>query len=159
MSSTYDFAMRESISTSGFSELPISEFAFPGPLRDRLIRAILDGRKVTTTSLVLEYEVEREPIPREGQVSMVVDSNSQPVCVIETVEVRIVPLGQVDYGHVVDEGEGHASVADWRAGHEGFWRGQEMIESLKNSTLVLDDATLVVLERFRVVERLRTTAE
>ena len=150
--------MNETISTDNFSELPISEFAFPGPLRDRLISAILDGRKVTTTSLALEYEIEREPLPCEGQRSGVVDSNNQPVCVIETVKVLIVPLGEVGYGHVVDEGEGHATVSDWRAGHENFWGSQEMIESLGDSTFILDDATLVVLERFRLIERLRSTA-
>jgi uncharacterized protein YhfF len=142
------------ISNDNFSELPISEFVFPGPLRDRLISAILDGRKVTTTSLALEYEIEREPLPSEGQRSVVVDSNNQPVCVIETAEVLIVPLGEVGYEHVVDEGEGYATVSDWRAAHENFWRSKEMTASLGDSTFILDDATLVVLERFRVIERL-----
>jgi len=89
---------------------------------------------------------------------MVLDSDNQPVCVIETVEVRIVPLGEVDFGHVADEGEGHTTVSHWRKGHENFWRGEEMAASLGDSALILDDATLVVLERFRVVERLRSTA-
>lgn len=147
--------MDETISTDSYSELPVSEFAFPGPLRDRLVNAILDGRKVTTTSLVLEYEILSEPLPCEGQRSMVVDSINQPVCVIETVEVRVVPLGEVSIGHVKDEGEGHSTLSDWRAAHEAFWSSQQMIESLGGLTLSLDDATLVVLERFRVTERLR----
>lgn len=113
---------------------------------------------MTTTSLALEYEIEREPLPCEGQRSVVVDSNNQPLCVIETVKVLIVPLGEVGYGHVVDEGEGHATVSDWGAGHENFGGSQEMIESLGDSTFIFDDATLVVLERFRVIERLRSTA-
>jgi hypothetical protein len=29
-----------------------AEFVFPGPLRDRLVAAILDGSKTTTTGLV-----------------------------------------------------------------------------------------------------------
>jgi len=151
--------VNETISTDNFSELPISEFAFPGHLRDRLIGAILDGRKVTTTSLALEYEIEREPLPCEGQRSVVVDSNNHPVCVIETVEVRVVPLSEVGYEHVADEGEGHATVSEWRAGHENFWRSKEMTDSLGDSTFALDDTTLVVLERFRVIERLRSTAK
>jgi len=113
---------------------------------------------VTTTSLALEYENEHEPLPCEAQRSVVVDSNNQPVCVIETVEVLIVPLAEVGYEHVLDEGEGHATVADWREGHERFWRSKEMTDSLGETTLVLEDATLVVLERFRVIERLHSTA-
>ena len=31
-------------------ELPIFEFAFPGPLRDQLVAAVLDGSKTTTTA-------------------------------------------------------------------------------------------------------------
>lgn len=150
--------MNETRSSDDSSELPRSEFAFPGPLRVRLVDAILDGRKTTTTSLAQEYEIGQETLPRSGQRSVVVDSNNQPVCVIETMEVRIVPLGEVDFRHVVDEGEGHATVADWRKGHEDFWRSDEMRESLEGSALTLDDETRVVLEHFRVVERLHSTA-
>jgi len=37
-------------------DLPIVEFAFPGPLRDQLVAAILAGEKTTTTSLVADYD-------------------------------------------------------------------------------------------------------
>ncbi|HUX03875.1 MAG TPA: ASCH domain-containing protein [Acidimicrobiales bacterium] len=150
--------MNDIVFSDSSSELPRSEFAFPGPLRDRLIGAILDGRKVTTTSLAVEYDIEHETLPCVGQRSIVVDSNNQPVCVIETVEVLIVPLGEVGYQHVVDEGEGHATVSEWRRGHENFWRSKEMVASLGDAAPALDNSTLVVLERFRVVERLRSTA-
>lgn len=151
--------MNEDLSADDFSELPRSEFAFPGSLRDRLVSAILDGRKVTTTSLALEYEMKHETLPCVGQRSIVVDSLDQPVCVIETVDVLIVPLGEVGYQHVIDEGEGHATVSEWRKGHENFWRSEEMRFSLGGAAPILDDSTLVVLERFRVVERLRSTTK
>ena len=138
--------------TDDRAKLPTAAFAFPGPLRDRLVRAILDGQKVTTTSLALEYEVEGAPLPRVGGRSVVVDSNERPVCVIETVEVRVVALGDVGYDDVVGEGEGYASVAEWRTSHEDFWGGPEMLESLRGRALVLDDATPVVVERFRVID-------
>ena len=150
--------MNEINPTDSYRELPISQFAFPGPLRDRLVTAILEGRKMTTTSLVLEYEIERESLPHEGQISVVVDSNDEPVCVIETVEVRVVPLGQVNYEHVVDEGEGHATISEWRAAHESFWQSEEMTNSLGDSNLFLDDTTRVVLERFRLIKRFRSSA-
>lgn len=47
-------------------DLPIAEFAFPGPLRDQLVAAILDGTKTTTTGLVADYEHENEPLPGPG---------------------------------------------------------------------------------------------
>ncbi len=100
----------------------------------------------------------RETLPYRGQRSVVVDSDNQPVCVIETEDVKIVPLGGVDFAHVEDEGEGHATMSQWRTGHENFWRSKEMTDSLGGTAVDLDDATPVVVERFRLVERLRSSA-
>ena len=47
------------------ADLPRNEFAFPGPLRDKLVAAILDGSKTATTGLLIDYEHEGEPLPRE----------------------------------------------------------------------------------------------
>ena len=61
------------------------------------------------------------------------------------------------------EGEGYTTIADWRAGHEEFWHSAELRKALEDPTFTVDDSTLVVLERFRVVppedaERLRQGA-
>ncbi|GAA5768142.1 hypothetical protein Aros01_04650 [Streptosporangium roseum] len=138
------------------ASLPKAEFAFPGPLRDALVAAILDGRKTATTGLTAEYEHEGEPLPEIGERSVVVDSADRPVAVIEVTSVRVVSLGEVDTAHAVDEGEGHTTVAQWRAAHEQFWHGQEMRSALGDATFTVDDTTPVVLERFRVTIDLRT---
>ncbi|BBB02070.1 hypothetical protein RVR_9779 [Actinacidiphila reveromycinica] len=135
--------------------LPRTEFAFPGPLRDKLVAAVLDGTKTATTGLVADYEHEGEALPRVGDRSAVVDSDDRPVAVIEVTDVRVVPLGEVDLAHALDEGEGDDSVASWRAGHERFWHGPEVREALGDPGFTVDDATRVVLERFRVVRDLR----
>ncbi|WP_432080241.1 ASCH domain-containing protein [Streptomyces sp. WAC 04229] len=131
--------------------LPKVEFAFPGPLRDQLVAAVLDGSKTSTTGLLLDYEHEDEPLPRAGDRGVLVDSYERPVAVVEVTEVRVVPLGEVDLAHAVDEGEGYTSVAEWRAGHEGFWHGAEMRAALDDPEFTVDDTTPAVLERFRVV--------
>ncbi|GHC23550.1 ASCH domain-containing protein [Streptomyces anthocyanicus] len=135
----------------GLGSLPRAEFGFPGPLRDRLVAAVLDGSKTSTTGLVADYEHEGEPLPEAGRREVVVDSRERPVAVIEVTEVRVVPLAEVDLAHAVDEGEGDTSVAGWRAGHERFWHGAEMRAALGDPGFTVDDATPVVLERFRVV--------
>lgn len=135
------------------SELPKAEFAFPGPLRDRLVAAILSGAKTTTTGLLAGYEREGEPLPVVGSRSVVVDSADRPVAVIELTEVRVLRLGDVDLAHARDEGEGFETVADWRAGHEQFWHGAEFREYLGDPDFTVDDDTLAVTERFRVIER------
>jgi len=133
-------------------DLPIAEFAFPGPLRDQLVAAILDGSKTTTTGLMADYEHEREPLPQPGQREAVVDSAGNRVAVIEITAVRVVRLGDVDLEHALGEGEGYGSVAQWRAGHERFWHSAEMREALDDPDFAVSDDTLVVAERFRLTE-------
>jgi uncharacterized protein YhfF len=131
--------------------LPIAEFAFPGPLRDRLVAAILSGAKTATTGLLADYRISGDPLPRPGERAALVDSAGARVAVLETTDVRVVPLGEVDAAHARDEGEGHATVAAWRTAHEGFWHGAEMRAALGDPAFTVDDATEVVCERFRVV--------
>ncbi|KAA6212587.1 ASCH domain-containing protein [Streptomyces albofaciens JCM 4342] len=135
-------------------QLPAFEFAFPGPLRDRLVAAVLSGAKTTTTGLLADYEHEGDPLPQAGERYQVPDSDGRPVAVIEVTEVRVLRLADVDLRHAVDEGEGHRTLADWRADHETFWHGPDMREALGDPEFRVDDDTLVVTERFRVVERL-----
>jgi uncharacterized protein YhfF len=132
-------------------DLPLAEFAFPGPLRDRLVAAVLSGVKTSTSGLVLAYERENEPLPTVGQLSAVVDSAGRRVAVIELTEVRVVRLADVDLRHALDEGEGDQSVAQWRAGHERFWHSAEVRAELGDPGFTVNDDTLVLAERFRLV--------
>ncbi|MCW3839103.1 ASCH domain-containing protein [Micromonospora yasonensis] len=132
-------------------DLPRAEFAFPGPLRDKLVAAILSGAKTTTSALLVGYECANEPLPEVGERSAVVDSEDRRVAVIELTEVRVVRLADVDLQHALDEGEGDKSVAQWRAGHEAFWHSAEVRAELGDPDFIVDDETLVVLERFRLV--------
>ncbi|WP_406492952.1 ASCH domain-containing protein [Streptomyces sp. NBC_00846] len=139
---------------------PLKPFllAFPGPLRDRLVAAVLAGAKVSTTGLLAEYEAEREELPPVGERSALIDSDGRELAVLEVTEVRVLRLGDVDLQHAIDEGEGDRSVAEWRAGHEKFWHGKEMREALGDPEFTVDDDTMVVAERFRVVELLDPVA-
>jgi len=132
-------------------DLPPAEFAFPGPLRDRLVAAILSGAKTSTSALVLAYERENEPLPSVGQLEAVVDSGDRRVAAIEMTEVRVVRLADVDLQHVLDEGEGDESVAQWRAGHESFWHSAEARAELGDPSFTVNDDTLVLAQRFRLV--------
>lgn len=132
--------------------------AFPGPLRDQLVGAVLAGAKVSTTGLLAEYEAEKEEPPPVGERSALIDSDGREIAVVEVTEVRILRLGDIGLQHAIDEGEGYTSVADWRAAHERFWHGEEMREALGDPEFTVDDETLVVAERFRVVEPLDPVA-
>lgn len=129
--------------------------AFPGPLRDQLVAAVLSGEKVATTGLLAEWQVENEELPEVGERSALIDSDGREVAVVEITEVEVLPLGAADLRLALDEGEGFLSVAQWREAHERFWHGEEMREALGAPGFVVDDSTLVVVERFRVVESIQ----
>ncbi|MBT2585657.1 ASCH domain-containing protein [Arthrobacter sp. ISL-95] len=130
--------------------LPVEEYGFPGPLRDALVGAILDGRKTCTTSLVVQYELEDEPLPVVGQRGVVVDSSGLPVCITKVTEARVVPVGAVDAAHAIDEGEGCQAVSDWRAGHEEVWHSPDFRTAMRDPTFTVSDSTEAVLARFCV---------
>ncbi len=137
---------------------PIAEFGFPGPLRDRLVGAIVDGSKTTTTSLALEYEPDGESLPTLGLQQYVIDSAGRPAAIIRTVEVRRVPLGAVPWEHMDAEGEGFSTPEQWRAAHEDFWHSAEFRDDVGNPDFVVGDDTEVVLEHF-VVEQVTPSSK
>ncbi|MFJ9683129.1 ASCH domain-containing protein [Streptomyces sp. NPDC101194] len=135
----------------GHDDLPSLELAFPGPERDRGVEAILSGRKTALTGLLEIFEHAGEAIPQAGQRFSVLDSRGCPAVTIELVDVRVVPMKEIDDDFARAEGRGYGDVAQWREAHEEFFRSDGVSEFL-GGTPVIDDETLVVAERFRVVE-------
>src|SRR3954451_9813381 len=129
-------------------------FAFPGPERDRLVNAVLNGEKTATSSLLAEWLLDDQELPAVGDRREVLDSSDNPVGVIETTAVEVIRLGGVDVALAHEEGEGFEGVADWRRAHERFWT-KEVIPRLppRMAGPLNDDAKIVVV-RFRLVNRL-----
>ena len=137
----------------GDGDLPHAEFGFPGPLRDRLVAAILAGVKTATAGLLEEYRREGERLPVVGERTLVVDSDGRGVAVIETTGVEVRRMGDVDLAFAVDEGEGFDTVDAWYDAHARFFASPPMVEALGDPPVEIDEDTLVVCERFRLVER------
>lgn len=113
-------------------------------LRQKLVAAVLRGEKTATAGLRADYAPHTdEPLPGVGDRCTLLGVDDEPVAVVETTEVRVVCAADVDLSFALDEGEGFETVADWRRTHEEFWADQ-----------AIRDDTLIVAERFRVVERL-----
>jgi hypothetical protein len=86
-----------------------------------------------------------------------VDSAGRGVAVIETTEVEVKRMGEVDVALAQDEGEGFETVEEWREAHVRFFTSPEMVAALGRPAVAIDDDTLVVCSRFRVVELIRPT--
>jgi uncharacterized protein YhfF len=107
---------------------------------------VVAGIKRATASIVLEYEKEGEAVPPVGDISMILDGDKNPLCIIETTEITIAPLNSVDERFAWDEGEGDRSVEWWLAAHRRFFKrfcdanGLEFSEEMET-----------VFERFKVI--------
>jgi uncharacterized protein YhfF len=133
-------------------EQRICEFGFPGPLRDRLVQAVLSGTKTATSSLLADWERDGEQPPASGELQTVIDSAGIPVAIIEIVGCEVVALGAVDDRVARAEGESYQTAAGWRSEHERFWR-EEVFPELEGDVPLLDDSTPVVVEWFRLRQR------
>lgn len=134
-----------------------AEFGFPGTaLRRELVDAILRGEKTATAGLLVDLEREGEALATPGERQVVVDVDDRAVAVIELTEVTVRRMSDVDLPFAKDEGEGFETVAAWRDAHERFFGSylDEIRIGLSDPAWQLTDDTLVVCERFRVVERL-----
>lgn len=136
--------------------MPTTAFAFPGKLRDDLTALVLAGTKQATAALVADFILDGDLIPRPGDRQVVIDSDLQPVAVIETTRCEITTLGRVTDEFARAEGEGFVDSSDWRRAHEQYWNAyiDELRRGLGDPGFHLQDSTPVVCEWFRLVERL-----
>lgn len=115
-------------------------------LANNLAALVLSGVKCATAGAVWSYEAEgkRLPVPRDQ--SIVTNWAGDPLCVIETIRVDIVPFNQVSAEFAAVEGEGDGSLAYWMEAHRRYFMrecdraGREFSEDM-----------LVACERFKLV--------
>nr|WP_281044488.1 ASCH domain-containing protein [Sanguibacter keddieii] len=111
---------------------------------DRLLELVLAGTKTATSSALSEYDDEDAPLPKAGDLSIVVDGAGHPKALIRTTEVEVVPFGEVSEELAAAEGEGDRTLASWRADHAEFFRRVLGIETVPEDFMV-------VTERFELL--------
>ena len=128
----------------------VTAFAFGDSpeLADELGALVTSGRKRATASLPIQFEAEGTSLPAAGEVSIVTRADGTPLAIIETTDIRRVPFGDVDAEFAAAEGEGDGSLAYWRRAHTAFFG--RVLARLGGR---LDDRSLVVCERFRLLCR------
>lgn len=137
-----------------YSLLPREFFGSPGSERDRLVGLIVDGVKTGTASLHAEYVLNDEPLPMVGAEGLVIDSLVRAAAVIRTTGVRVCRFDDVDSEHAAAEG---VSLEEWRRVHREVFSGRYYAE-LFGAPFVADGETLVVLQRFEVVQVMPASA-
>ena len=137
--------------TDSEAELPALELVPPGPLRERLVDAVLRGVKTVTSRLLVMDERDATVWESPGTRLRLVDSEGTAVAVVEIEEIRILRLGDVGDDVAVREGDWFPDAAAWRVAHERYWTGQ--LESLRafldDPEWRFDATTPVVVRYFR----------
>ena len=116
-----------------------------------LAALVLAGAKRATASLVWSFEKDGRSPPKPGALSIVTYWDGSPACVIETLEVEVLPFDQVGAAFAASEGEGDGSLAYWRRVHWAYF-GRECARIGREPTLDMP----VACERFRVLYRGKT---
>ena len=88
---------------------------------DYLAELVLMGQKTATSSAFDLYAVGNEPLPKENELSVILDSKENAICIIETTKVEVIPFKEVSEDHAYKEGEGDRRLTYWRELHENLF--------------------------------------
>lgn len=148
--SVEDYWDRFVIYNDEYEEARHSAWAFGGGpgAEDRLLALVLAKLKTATSGLYDCYVADGEPIPAEGDCSIILNSDGAPECIIVTRKVTILPYDQVDAEFAEKEGEGDQSLKYWRRVHEKFFT-----EECARCGLEFSTDMKVVCEEFEMVFR------
>ena len=111
-----------------------------------LAELVMIGRKTATASLKTVNEIEPEKAPIDGGYSVVTSFESEPLCVLQTTEIRHLPFKEVDAEFAFDEGEGDRTLEDWRQAHRDYFSREAPRYGLE-----FDEISIVCCERFRLL--------
>jgi uncharacterized protein YhfF len=90
-------------------------------LSNALILLIAGGIKRATCSLLWSWEFEGDPLPKVGDIEIVLDWQGRPALVRRTATVEIIPFAHVSAEFAASEGEGDLSLSYWQKEHSRFF--------------------------------------
>ncbi|WP_070967826.1 ASCH domain-containing protein [Vibrio sonorensis] len=84
-------------------------------------RLIDAGVKRASCSLKSAYDIEQEPLPVEGRLTVVLNWKEEPICIIKVNQVELCPFNKVTPEFAAKEGEGDLSYQWWYDAHVEFF--------------------------------------
>ena len=108
-----------------------------------LSNLVIQGVKTASTSPFRLYAIDDEELPQIEDLSIILDGDETPVCVIKHVKVYQVPFKDVTAEHAFKEGEGNRTLEYWRKAHYKFF-----IPLFESYALDFNDDEMMVCEEF-----------
>ena len=115
-------------------------------MKDELIKLVLQGIKLATTSLVKDLEIINEPTPIVGDYNILLDGDDKPRAVVRTMDTRLMKFRDVPAEHAWVEGEDDRTLETWMEGHIRYWTRVG-----KEQGFDFNEDMEVILERFDVI--------
>ncbi len=109
-------------------------------------RLVLDGTKTATGSLLWSVEADGKQHAREGDCWVVTDGGDDPVCIIQTIDARVIPFDEVGEDYARWGGERDRSLESWR---DMYWN--YIVSECMRIGREPDTKAPLVMERFKVV--------
>lgn len=111
-------------------------------MADELLALVLAGKKTATVSVVLEDE----QTPSVGDLSLVLNGQGNPACVIKTVYLETVKFCDLTWDMVKFEGEDD-NFEQWKSGNIRYWT-----RDAARRGYTFTDQTPITFECFEVVK-------
>ena len=80
--------------------------------------------KTATSSLYDCFELDGEKVPEVGDYSIILDSDEEPLFIIQDKEVYVKKFSEIDEDFAFKEGEGDQSLEYWRKVHKDYFGRQ-----------------------------------
>ena len=140
------------VATHNVENVNFSAYAFGSndKYADELANLVEQGKKTATSSVYDMYLLEEEDLPKVGDYNVILDSQSNAVCVTKTTAVKVVRFKDVSESHAYLEGEGDRSLEYWIAVHAPFF-AEEYAKYLEPDKQFTMDS-LCVCEEFEVLK-------
>ena len=91
-------------------ELVFEDSGFTGQTQ---LSLVLSGAKTAIFTPFDSFEINRESIPVDGEVYVVLDSEEEPVAILEVTNVSVIPFNEIPWDLAARDGE-NENLSDWQ---------------------------------------------
>lgn len=129
------------------ADLPCVEYCCDNAYdADLCVELVLSGVKRATSSALIDYQRDGDPLPQPGKLLIVTNWAGEAKALIRTHAVTVRRFEDVPECFARLEGEGDLSLSSWRDTHHAFWN-----RFSASAGAVVDGDFQVVCEEFELV--------
>lgn len=110
------------------------------------VELVLAGAKKATSHSLLGLQLDKKPLPKQGDFTVFTDWEGKAKCIVRTTTVRMMPYFSITEDHAKLEGEGDGSLINWKKNKWEYYQ-----RKLGEFNRKPNDSMIVVCEYFEKV--------